>query len=149
MNDEGLQLMSLLLVFLVFFLDKTEKDLSQFLSQDWRLNAGEDRCKSVYRDYQKFFIQVGMGIILELGILTIYCAKIINIISNSKVSLVKPDVSNSLSVLIYICMLGLLLYSTLMLKDLCVKGKNNKLFRKSTEYRRTRSAIKKNERPDS
>lgn len=129
MNDEGLQLISLLLVFLVFFLDKTEKDLSPFLSQDWILNSGEDRRKSVKKDYYKFLIQVSMIIILELGILAIYCTKIIYIISHSKVSLVKPDVSNSLSVLIYICMLGLLLYSTLMLKDLHVKSKNNKLFR--------------------
>jgi hypothetical protein len=118
MNSSGIETLSILLVFMIFFLDKTRANLEQFLGRSIPPKTQEIAYGSFLKNRRMFYIQIIMGVLLEIGMISIYLSEIIDIISSTRFSFVKPDVPASLSVLIYICLFGLLSYSISMLTEL-------------------------------
>ncbi len=123
MGIKGIELISLLMVFLVFFLDKTGNYLTGYLRVPKPSKTLRHDYKAYLNETVKLHIQIMSGILLELAILLVYGNSIYYIITRSSFSLVEPDPICSLSLMIYICVIGLSVYSVSMLLALRNRSK--------------------------
>ena len=111
MGSDNMELVSLLLVILVFFLDKIHQEYQEFKNSSTPSIDEIDARKEQQLKKMSIFFSILFSIVFEIVIITIYSSVMTDVFRNYKFSLKHPDINCSLSVLFYFSVIALLIYS--------------------------------------
>ena len=111
MGSNNIELVSLLLVILVFFLDKIHQEYLEFIRLSTPSTAQKIERQEWHSKKMSIFFKILCSIVFEIVIITVYSSVVIDVFLNYKFSLKHPDINCSLSVLFYFSVISLLIYS--------------------------------------
>ena len=111
MENNNIELLSLLLVVLVFLLDKIQQELSKFIVKDTPSKDESYEYKKYHFKKISIIVKMLASILFEIAIIIVYWNIIIDTVLNYQISFIHPEVNRSLSILLYAALIGLCIYS--------------------------------------
>lgn len=111
MGSDNIELVSLILVILVFFLDKIQQEYLKFEKSGTPPKEQKNKRKEWHSNKMSIFFRILFSIVFEIVIITVYSSVVIDVFLNYKFCLKHPDINCSLSVLFYFSVISLLIYS--------------------------------------